>query len=86
MTAIAIALFVLASSDVADEYHGRPPRFQCVELHLDDPLYRSTPRITLNFTHQNGTGNPVQWHLWPFRHIEQEELVFGAPRYTVPPQ
>ena len=85
MSTIVIALIFLARSDVAYPNGDTRQRLNCVELHLTDPLGRDTPRLTLNFSLEGG-GDPVQWHLWPFGHIEQEELRYNAKRYVFPPQ
>lgn len=88
MTAIALTLLLIAENDVAEKYaeiQPQNPDFVCIEFHTDDPLNADTPRVSLNFTRPSG-GQPVQWHLYPFRHIEEEELVVGARRVTFPVQ
>ncbi|MCG6156081.1 hypothetical protein [Rubinisphaera margarita] len=87
--AIAFSLLLFARHDVADVYAARRyperPQFNCIELHPQDPLGKSLWRVTLNFSLSQG-GAPVQWHLWPFREIHEEELWYGRKRYCFPPQ
>jgi len=87
--AIALSLFLLARRDIAARYAGgafpERPQFDCLEFHTRDPLGNSRWRITLNFSREQG-GEPVQWHLWPFREIHEEELLYGQRRYCFPPR
>ncbi len=77
-------IFFLARSQVEARYRGAAA-FSCFELHTVDPLREKTWRITINFNRPGG-GDPVRWYLWPFGHLEEEELIFGARRVIWPPQ
>ena len=80
----AAVVFRVARRQVEARYRG-VAEFSCCELHTVDPLGQNTWRITINFERPSG-GDPVQWYLWPFGHIQEEELRFGARRLTWPPK